>query len=85
MSVYVAGWARGKGIGSALMEASIAEAEKAGIWTLQGSVFAENLASLKLCKSAGFRQVGVREKIGKLKGKWRDIILVERRSKVVGV
>jgi L-amino acid N-acyltransferase YncA len=85
MSVYVASWARGKRIGTALMKASIAEAEKAGIWTLQGSVFAENKASLRLCEAAGFRQVGVREKIGKVKGKWRDIILVERRSKVVGV
>ncbi len=84
LSVYVASWARGKRVGTALMQAAIREAEKAGIWTLQGSVFAENTASLKMCEAAGFRQVGVREKIGKLRGKWRDTVLVERRSKVVG-
>ena len=85
LSVYVAGWARGKRIGTALMEAAIEAAEQAGIWTLQGSVFAENVASLKLCEAAGFRQVGVREKIGKSAGKWRDTVLVERRSKRVGM
>ncbi len=85
LSVYVASWARGQRVGSALMAAAIAEAERTGVWTLQGSVFAENEASLRMCESAGFRQVGYREKIGKLAGKWRDTILVERRSKVVGV
>jgi phosphinothricin acetyltransferase len=84
LSVYVAGWARGKRVGSALMKAAVEAAERAGIWTLQGSVFAENVASLKLCEAAGFRQVGVREKIGKSGGKWRDTVLVERRSKRVG-
>lgn len=84
LSVYVASWARGKNVGTALMKAAIVEAEKAGIWTLQGSIFPENVASLKLCESAGFRQVGVREKIGKSQGKWRDTVLVERRSRVVG-
>lgn len=84
LSVYVASWARGNRVGSALMRAAIFEAEKAGIWTLQGSIFLENVASLKLCETAGFRQVGVREKIGKSQGKWRDTVLVERRSKVVG-
>ncbi len=85
LSVYVAGWARGKRIGTALMNAAIEAAEQAGIWTLQGSVFAENVASLKLCEAAGFRQVGIREKIGKSGGKWRDTVLVERRSKRVGM
>ncbi len=85
MSVYVASWARGKRVGSALMHAAIEEAERNGIWTLQGAIFAENQASLKLCESAGFRQVGHRERIGQSHGKWRDTILVERRSKVVGV
>lgn len=84
LSVYVASWARGQRIGSALMDAAIREAERAGIWMLQGSIFAENQASLRMCESAGFRQVGHRERIGKLAGKWRDTILVERRSKVVG-
>ncbi len=85
MSVYVASWARGKRVGTALMRAGIEESERHGIWTLQGSIFAENVASLKLCESAGFRQVGRRERIGQSQGQWRDTILVERRSSVVGV
>ncbi len=85
LSVYVANWARGKGVGSALMKAAIAASEQAGIWTLQGSIFPENVASLRLCAAHGFRQVGYRERIGKLHGKWRDTILVERRSQTVGL
>jgi len=85
LSIYVASWARGKRVGSALMRAAILEAEKAGIWTLQGSIFPENKASLQLCEAAGFRQVGVRERIGKSQGQWRDTVLVERRSGRVGV
>ena len=85
MSVYVASWARGKGVGAALMRAAIEESERNGIWTLQGAIFAENVASLKLCEGAGFRQVGYRERIGECRGKWRDTIIVERRSKVVGL
>ncbi len=84
MSVYVASWARGQRVGSELMKAAIEEAERAGIWTLQGSIFSENNASLRMCEAAGFRQVGYREKIGKLGGKWRDTVIVERRSKIVG-
>ena len=85
LSIYVAAWARAKGVGSALIEAAITESERFGIWTLQGSIMADNIASLKLVEAAGFRQVGVREKIGRQGGKWRDTILVERRSKTVGV
>ena len=85
LSIYVAAWARAKGVGSALIQAAIKESEHFGIWTLQGSIMADNIASLKLVEAAGFRQVGVREKIGKQGGKWRDTILVERRSKTVGV
>ncbi len=85
MSVYVASWARGKRIGSALMRAAIEASERAGIWTLQGVVFPENKASLALCEAAGFRQVGRRERIGQSRGQWKDTILVERRSKVVGI
>jgi L-amino acid N-acyltransferase YncA len=85
LSVYVASWARGQRLGSALMAAAIEAAERAGIWTLQGSIFAENQASLRMCEAAGFRQVGHRERIGKLAGKWRDTILVERRSKKIGI
>jgi L-amino acid N-acyltransferase YncA len=85
LSIYVAAWARAKRVGSALIEAAIKESERYGIWTLQGSIMADNIASLKMVESAGFRQVGFREKIGKQGGKWRDTILVERRSKAVGV
>lgn len=84
LSVYVAGWARGKRVGSALMDAAVAASERAGIWSLQGVVFPENVASIKLCEAAGFRQIGRRERVGKLLGVWRDTILLERRSKVVG-
>jgi phosphinothricin acetyltransferase len=85
LSIYVAAWARAKRVGSTLIEAAIKESERFGIWTLQGSIMADNIASLKLVEAAGFRQVGVREKIGKQGGKWRDTILVERRSKTIGV
>ena len=85
LSIYVAAWARAKGVGSALIQAAITESERYGIWTLQGSIMADNIASLKMVETAGFRQVGYREKIGKQGGKWRDTILVERRSKTVGV
>ena|ERR1051325_2026564 len=85
LSIYVATWARGEGVGDALMKAAIAASESAGIWTLQGSVFPENKASLALCARNGFREVGRREKIGKREGQWRDTILVERRSGVVGI
>lgn len=85
LSIYVASWARGKRVGSALISAVIPESEKLGIWTLQGSIMEENVASLKMVEAAGFRQVGFRERIGKQVGKWRNTILVERRSKTVGV
>ena len=85
MSVYVATWARGQGVGDALMKAAIAASEATGIWTLQGTLFPENQASLRLCTANGFREVGRRERIGKRAGVWRDTVLVERRSKVVGV
>ncbi len=85
LSVYVASWARGKGVGAALMRAAIAASETSGIWLLQGTVFPENTASIRLCEAAGFRQVGRRERVAKLRGVWRDVILLERRSTVVGV
>lgn len=85
LSIYVAAWARAKRVGSALIHSAITESERYGIWTLQGSIMAENVASLKMVEAAGFRQVGYREKIGKQLGKWKDTILVERRSKTVGV
>jgi phosphinothricin acetyltransferase len=85
MSVYVATWARGQGVGDALMKAAIKASEAAGIWTVQGTVFPENQASLKMCLRNGFREVGRRERIGKRAGVWRDTIVVERRSHLVGV
>ena len=85
LSIYVAAWARAKRVGSVLIQEAIKESERFGIWTLQGSIMADNIASLKLVETAGFRQVGYREKIGKQGGKWRDTVLVERRSKTVGI
>ena len=84
VSVYVASSIQGGGIGGALLRRLIAEAESEGIWTLQAGIFPENTASIKLHRRVGFREVGRREKIGKLKGAWRDVVLLERRSKVVG-
>jgi phosphinothricin acetyltransferase len=84
VSVYVASSIQGRGIGGELLRRLIAEAESEGIWTLQAGIFPENTASIKLHRRAGFREVGRREKIGKLKNVWRDVVLLERRSKVVG-
>jgi phosphinothricin acetyltransferase len=83
-SVYVAAWAWGRGVGRALLEAMIARSEAEGIWTLQAGVFPENDASLRLHRGCGFRVVGVRERLGELNGVWRDVVLLERRSEVVG-
>jgi L-amino acid N-acyltransferase YncA len=80
VSVYVTGSARGKGIGRALLEALIKESERAGIWTLQASIFPENVASIELHLRCGFREVGKRERIAMLNGVWRDTILFERRA-----
>ena len=85
VSVYVGREARGRGLGRALLEALIGESERGGVWTLQASVFPENVASTGLHKACGFREVGRRERIGKLAGRWRDTVLLERRSLVVGV
>jgi phosphinothricin acetyltransferase len=85
VSVYVAARARGKGAGRALLSRLIEESEKNGIWTLQAGIFPENAASLALHEQCGFRVVGRRERLGKLKGKWRDVILLERRSTKVGL
>ncbi len=83
VSVYIAGWARGKGAGKALLAALIAESERAGIWTLQASIFAENTASRGLHRACGFREVGLREKIARRDGVWHDTVLLERRSKKI--
>lgn len=84
VSVYVAPARHGQGIGRALLETLGRESEQSGIWTLQAGVFPENFASISLHKSCGFREVGTRERIGKLSGVWRDTILLEKRSRRVG-
>jgi phosphinothricin acetyltransferase len=85
VSVYVAGSARGRGIGRRLLEALALASEEAGIWTLQAGIFPENEASLAIHRSCGFRVVGRRERLGRLAGEWRDVILLERRSRSIGV
>ena len=78
-SVYVAERARSRGVGRALLEAAIASARDGGLWTLQAGVFPDNAASLELHRRLGFREVGVRERIGRLDGVWRDVMLLELR------
>jgi phosphinothricin acetyltransferase len=85
VSIYVAAAARGQGAGRALLGALCDETDRAGLWTLQAGIFPENLASMKLHAACGFRVVGRREKLGKLGGAWRDVILLERRSRVAGI
>jgi phosphinothricin acetyltransferase len=82
-SVYVDPAAQGRGVARALLDALIVSTETAGIWTIQSGVFPENVASLILHERAGFRVVGVRERVGRHHGKWRDVVLIERRSPVV--
>jgi L-amino acid N-acyltransferase YncA len=90
VSVYVAAAARGQGIGDALMRELIARADATDVWTLQAGIFPENVASLKLHARHGFREVGRRERLGKMThgpcaGQWRDVLLLERRSTVTGI
>jgi L-amino acid N-acyltransferase YncA len=82
-SVYVHPAARGTGIGRALMTALISSTEAAGIWTVQSGIFPENIASLALHQAAGFRVVGRRDRLGQRDGRWRDVLLLERRSPLV--
>jgi L-amino acid N-acyltransferase YncA len=84
VSVYVAAAARGQGIGRALLAALVRASEEAGLWTLQAAIFPENAASVALHRGAGFREVGRRERIALRGGHWRDTLLFERRSRVVG-
>ena len=84
VSVYVAPDHHGRGVGTALLRAVITASERQGIWTLQGSTFPENAASLALQRSCGFRIVGRRERIARHHGVWRDTVLTERRSPTVG-
>lgn len=85
VSVYVSNNHKGQKIGTKLLDKLISLSEKEGFWTLQASVFPENKSSLKIHENLGFRHVGFREKIGKMNEIWRDTILLERRSKTIGV
>jgi L-amino acid N-acyltransferase YncA len=82
-SVYVHPDARGRSVGRGLLEMLIRSTEAAGIWTIQSGIFPENQASAALHAAAGFRVVGRRERLGKLGGNWRDVLLIERRSPLV--
>jgi phosphinothricin acetyltransferase len=83
VSIYVAARARGLGVGKALLRALIEASERHNLWTLQAGILPENVPSLALHTGVGFRIVGTRERLGRLDGRWRDVVLVERRSAVV--
>ena len=83
-SVYVAPGAGGRGVGTALLTALIDSTEAAGIWTIQSGVFPENKRSLNLHQRLGFREIGIRERVGEHGGQWRDVLLIERRSNIAG-
>lgn len=84
VSIYVAESARGRGIGAKLIAQLIAASEKEGIWTLQAGIFPENTSSIALHTKAGFRVVGTRSRLGSMNGRWRDVVLLERRSLIAG-
>jgi phosphinothricin acetyltransferase len=84
VSVYVAASARGKGVGTALLGELVRASEAAGVWTLQAGIFPENAASIAIHEACGFRRVGLRERIARLHGVWRDVVLLERRSPSAG-
>lgn len=85
LSIYVAEDARGKKHGQKLLEELIGKSEEAGFWTLQAQIFEENTVSIHIHEAAGFRVVGVRERIGQVNGRWHNVVLMERRSQSVGV
>jgi len=85
ISIYVDTDHLGQGIGARLMAQAVAESETQEIWTLYSSIFPENRATLKLHLNNGFRQVGIRERIARRDGRWRDTLILERRSDKVGV
>lgn len=84
VSVYIHPAYQGKGIGKKLLEQLVISSEAQGLWTLQAGILRENIASLKLHAACGFREIGYREKLGQYRGIWRDVVLMERRSKKVG-
>jgi phosphinothricin acetyltransferase len=85
VSVYVSAQARGAGVGGALLRELVRASEAAGFWTLQAGIFPENHASLRLVEKCGFRVLGVRQRVGCLAGRWRDVVFLERRSATAGV
>jgi L-amino acid N-acyltransferase YncA len=84
VSIFVAAAARGKGLGKKLLQALIKESESNNYWTLQAGIFPENKASIRIHEECGFRIIGSRERIGQMNGVWRDTLLLERRSKIIG-
>jgi len=84
VGVYVGAAARGRGVGKALLDALVGASEAKGIWTIQAGIFPENAGSIALHERVGFRVVGRRERLGQMNGWWRDVLLFERRSAVVG-
>jgi L-amino acid N-acyltransferase YncA len=82
-SVYVRPGMQGRGVGRALLRALIASTEAAGIWTIESGIFPENTASLRLHRGEGFRVVGTRQRLGCHHGRWRDVLLLERRTALV--
>ncbi|MFI7491748.1 GNAT family N-acetyltransferase [Micromonospora echinaurantiaca] len=82
-SIYVDPAAQGRGVARLLLDTLVASTEAAGIWTIQSGIFPENAASLALHERAGFRVIGVRERVGRHHGRWRDVVLLERRSPVI--
>jgi len=85
VSVYVATTARGQGVGTLLLQSLVERSEGCGVWTVQAGIFPENVPSVALHKSCGFREVGLRQKLAQRNGVWRDVLLLERRSSRVGV
>ncbi len=85
VSVYVAASAQGKGVGTKLLQKLVEISESEGIWTLQCGIMRENIASIQLHKKCCFREIGYREKVGKLDGVWRDNVIMERRSTIVEI
>jgi L-amino acid N-acyltransferase YncA len=82
--VYVAADARGRGVGTALLAALVESSDAGGLWTLEAGILPENEASVRMHERCGFRVVGRRERLGRMRGEWRDVLLLERRSAVAG-
>ena len=85
VSIYISAQHRGQKIGYQLLKQVIAESEANNIWMLQSGIFLENASSIKIHESLGFRNIGYREKMGKMNGVWRDVLILERRSRIVGI